>query len=57
MIVYTLILGVMFAGIAVMSVIIAINGARNRVEYWILVAVLASYMAVAVFWLQALEVL
>lgn len=56
MVLYTLILGVMFAGIAVMSVIIAINGARNRVEYWILVAVLVSYMAVAVFWLQALEV-
>lgn len=56
MVLYTLILGVMFAGIAVMSVIIALNGARNRVEYWILVAVLVSYMAVAVFWLQALEV-
>ena len=57
MVLYTLILGVMFAGIAVMSVIIALNVARNRVEYWILVAVLVSYMAVAVFWLQALEVL
>ena len=57
MIVYALILGAMFTGIAAMSVIIALNGARNRVEYWILVAVLVSYMAVAVFWLQALEVL
>ena len=57
MIVYALILGAMFAGIAVMSVIIALNGARNRVEYWILLGVLISYMGIAVLWLMQLEVL
>lgn len=57
MIVYALILGAMFTGIAAMSVIIALHGARDRIEYWILLGVLISYMGIAVLWLMQLEVL
>jgi hypothetical protein len=57
MVLYTLILGAMFTGIAAMSVIIALHGARDRIEYWILLGVLISYMGIAVLWLMQLEVL
>lgn len=49
---YRILIGLIFAGLPVLSVAVIINGAESRREYLLLAVVMMGYISAAVYWLM-----
>lgn len=49
---YRILIGLIFAGLPVLSAAVIINGADSRREYSVLAVVMLGYIGAAVYWLM-----